>query len=51
MLKLLVYCESIVIIYFCRSQWPRSGRCGVYDCSRTGIVGSNLAGGMDVSLL
>ena len=28
MFKLLVYCESIVIRCFCRSQWPRGRRCG-----------------------
>jgi hypothetical protein len=27
MLKLLVYCESIVIICFFRSQWPHGRRC------------------------
>ena len=28
MLKLLHYCESIVIMCFCRSQWPRDRTCG-----------------------
>jgi hypothetical protein len=39
-----------ISLNFCRFQWPRDVRCGVYGRSFAGIVGVNPDGGMDVYL-